>query len=59
MNFRYRWAQAGDVNAFFGLVLDNIAGLMLIVGILAGFGIPPRVFGYPSDPRHRLGCLLR
>ncbi len=36
----YRWATPGDVNAFFGLSLDNIAGLMLIVGLLAGFGIP-------------------
>lgn len=39
-NFKYGWARPGDVNAFFGLVLDNIAGLMLIVGLLAGFGIP-------------------
>jgi adenine/guanine/hypoxanthine permease len=40
MQTRYEWARPGDVNAFFGLVLDNIAGLMLIVGLLAGFGIP-------------------
>jgi AGZA family xanthine/uracil permease-like MFS transporter len=40
MSQRYRWAQPGDINAFFGLSLDNIAGLMLIVGLLASFGIP-------------------
>lgn len=32
----YRWATAGDVNAFFGLMLDNIADLLLTVGLLAG-----------------------
>lgn len=37
----YRWAASGDINAFFGLLLDNIAGLVLIVGLLNGiFGIP-------------------
>jgi adenine/guanine/hypoxanthine permease len=32
----YRWRAAGDVNAFFGLMLDNIADLLLTVGLLAG-----------------------
>ncbi len=32
--FRYRWAAAGDVNAFFGLMLDNIADLLLTVSML-------------------------
>ena len=32
----YRWATSGDVNAFFGLMLDNIADLLLTVGLLAG-----------------------
>jgi AGZA family xanthine/uracil permease-like MFS transporter len=36
----YRWAAIGDINSFFGLTLDNIAGLILIVGILVGFGVP-------------------
>ena len=35
-NNRYRWAALGDVNAFFGLMLDNIAGLVLLVSLLAG-----------------------
>ncbi len=40
MNDRYRWAAPGDVNAFFGLVLDNIAGMVLIVSLFSGFGMP-------------------
>ena len=39
--FRYRWFTSGDVNAFFGLMLDNIAGLILIVMLLSvNFGVP-------------------
>ncbi len=34
MNSRYRWAQSGDINAFFGLVLDNVAVLILMVSLL-------------------------
>lgn len=34
---RYAWAAPGDVNAFFGLMLDNIAGLLLTVSLLAIF----------------------
>lgn len=37
----YRWARPGDVNAFFGLMLDNIAGLVLLVSMLSlNFGFP-------------------
>ncbi len=32
---RLQWAAAGDVNAFFGLMLDNIADLLLTVSMLA------------------------
>jgi AGZA family xanthine/uracil permease-like MFS transporter len=37
---RYEWAKTGDINAFFGLMLDNIAGLVLLVSLLAEFGFP-------------------
>lgn len=38
---RYQWATAGDINAFFGLMLDNVAGLAVLVILLAsGFGFP-------------------
>ncbi len=39
----YRWAQWGDLNAFFGLMLDNVTNLVVLTGILVG------VFGYPSN----------
>jgi adenine/guanine/hypoxanthine permease len=40
---RYRWATPGDLNAFFGLCIDNLAGLVLTVSLLAA------VFGYPAE----------
>jgi AGZA family xanthine/uracil permease-like MFS transporter len=43
MGRKYEWAKPGDVNAYFGLLLDNIAGLLLMVGLLVG------VFGMPAD----------
>lgn len=39
----YRWARPGDVNAFFGLMFDNIANLLLLVMLLS------LTFGFPSD----------
>ena len=41
-NPRHSWAAVGDINAFFGLMLDNIANLLLTVGLLS------RVFGFPA-----------
>lgn len=40
---RYQWAAPGDVNAFFGLMLDNIADLLLTVGLLSLY------FGFPTN----------
>ncbi len=40
---RYIWYRAGDVNAFFGLMLDNIAGMVLLVTLLHA------VFKFPVD----------
>jgi AGZA family xanthine/uracil permease-like MFS transporter len=37
----YQWAQWGDLNAFFGLMLDNVTNLVILTSILAG------VFRYP------------
>ena len=39
----YRWAAPGDINAFFGLALDNLADLVLAVSLLA------TVFQFPVD----------
>jgi len=44
---RYRWATAGDVNAFFGLMLDNVMNLVILAGILIF------VFGFPEDLVYR------
>lgn len=41
-NRPYVWATTGDVNAFFGLMLDNIADLLLTVGLLSA------VFEFPA-----------
>ncbi len=43
MEKKYKWATSGDVNAFFGLVLDNLAGLILIVSLLSG------IFQFPVE----------
>jgi AGZA family xanthine/uracil permease-like MFS transporter len=38
---RYAWACRGDVNAFFGLMLDNVGNMILMASLLvAGFGLP-------------------
>ena len=39
---RYSWAAWGDVNAFFGLMLDNVANLLLTVSLLSA------VFEFPT-----------
>jgi AGZA family xanthine/uracil permease-like MFS transporter len=38
----YSWATSGDVNAFFGLMLDNVADLVLTVSLLSA------VFAFPA-----------
>lgn len=55
---RYRWAQTGDINAFFGLMLDNIAGLLLMVGLLSGFGFPADFAVSRMVPGTALGVLV-
>jgi AGZA family xanthine/uracil permease-like MFS transporter len=40
---RERLVRSGDVNAFFGLMLDNMTQLVLMAAVLVG------VFGFPSD----------
>ena len=37
-----RWYAAGDVNAFFGLAVDNLTNLVVLAGLLVG------VFGFPT-----------
>ena len=40
---RYRWATVGDINAFFGLMLDNVMNLVILAGILI------LIFKFPQD----------
>jgi AGZA family xanthine/uracil permease-like MFS transporter len=54
-----RWWGLGDLNAFFGLMLDNVTNLVLLSGILVG------VFDFPADiiltrmiPGTALGVLI-
>ena len=39
----YGWASRGDVNAFFGLMLDNVGDMILMASLLI------KVFGFPRD----------
>jgi AGZA family xanthine/uracil permease-like MFS transporter len=36
----YEWLKIGDINAFFGLMIDNISGMILMTGLLVGYGVP-------------------
>ena len=55
----YQWAASGDVNAFFGLMLDNLAGLVLAVGLLsATFAFPAKFCLYYMIPGTALGVFV-
>jgi len=55
----YRWAQAGDINSFFGLMLDNIAGLFLLVSLLnQAFGFPVEFALRYMVPGTAIGVLI-
>ena len=59
MNRGYRWAASGDVNAYFGLLLDNMAGLVLMIGLLVGgFGIPADFVLSHMIPGTAIGVLV-
>jgi AGZA family xanthine/uracil permease-like MFS transporter len=56
---RYEWATAGDVNAFFGLMLDNVANLLLIVSLLrVVFAFPTEVALRSMIPGTAIGVLV-
>ncbi len=40
----YVWAQRGDINAFFGLMLDNISGMILMASLLVEVFKLPKLF---------------
>ncbi len=56
-NQKGSWYSLGDINAFFGLSLDNIAGLVMVVGIMVGqFGVPTDFAMRYLVPRHSHWC---
>ncbi len=59
MHFRTKWAAPGDINAFFGLMLDNIANLLLVVGLLSALYNFPAAFAIRyMIPGTAVGVLL-
>ena len=55
----YRWAAKGDINAFFGLMLDNVVNLAVLAGILVGaFGFPAQLVYTRMFPGTAFGVLF-
>ena len=56
---RQRWFVAGDVNGFFGLVVDNLSILGFIAAALVGiFGMPAEIVFTRMFPGTALGVLV-
>jgi AGZA family xanthine/uracil permease-like MFS transporter len=54
-----RWYAAGDVNAFFGLAVDNLTNLVVLASLLVGvFGFPADLVLYRIIPGTALGVLV-
>lgn len=55
----YRWLAPGDVNAFFGLMLDNISVMILMASLLVGaYGFPAEFVLAKMIPGTALGVLV-
>lgn len=55
----YRWAAKGDINAFFGLMLDNIGDMILMASLLVGaFGLPSEFVLTRMIPGTAVGVLV-
>lgn len=55
----YRWFRAGDLNAFFALMFDNVANLVILASILIGaFGFPKEIVLYRMVPGTAVGVLI-
>ena len=55
---RTRWAAWGDLNAFFGLMLDNVTNLVLLSAILVGFDYPTDILYSRMIPGTAFGVLV-
>ena len=59
MASRYRWFRAGDANAFFALMFDNVANLVILTAILVGvFHFPREIVLYRMVPGTAVGVLV-
>jgi len=55
----YRWFRAGDLNAFFALMFDNVANLVILSSLLIGaFGFPKDIVLYRMVPGTAVGVLV-
>src|SRR5690606_33598838 len=55
----YRWARSGDINAFFGLMFDNVANLLLLVLLLStAFGFPGTFIITSMVPGTAIGVMI-
>ena len=55
----YKWLATGDINAFFGLMLDNVTNLAVLAGILVfGFGFPADLVYTRMFPGTALGVMF-
>jgi AGZA family xanthine/uracil permease-like MFS transporter len=58
MHKKSRLFAAGDINAFFGLMLDNMSDLVIMAAILTGvFGMPRELVFYKMLPGSAIGVL--
>ncbi len=55
---RYAWAKWGDVNGFFGLMIDNVAVMMILAGILSGSGFTQEFVLTRMIPGSAMGVLI-
>jgi adenine/guanine/hypoxanthine permease len=57
--FRYAWVARGDVNAFFGLMLDNVGDMILMASLLvAAFGMPAQFVLTTMIPGTAVGVMI-
>jgi adenine/guanine/hypoxanthine permease len=55
----YRWFRVGDLNAFFALMFDNVANLVILAAILVGaFHFPKEIVLYRMVPGTAVGVLV-
>ncbi len=59
MPYKPRLFAVGDINAFFGLMLDNVSGLVIMAAVLTGaFGMPREIVLYRMLPGSAMGVLV-